>query len=224
VADDGALRRAYAAVSEGSPPHVDDPTWERLACGELSAEERERALDHAARCAACGRILRALTHLAREARAVDPEAPGALAVAVASPPRARWVWGALAAAAAVLAVVALGPRLAPPGAVRPSGLRGGGVDDRPVPSAPRDEQAVAPQAFSWQGLANARRYHVELLDAAGERLWLSPEVEGTALGWPESVPAAPGLYYWRVTATLEPRGQTRASPLVRFEIRPSADR
>jgi hypothetical protein len=210
--------------SQGSSRHVEDHAWERLACGELSAEERERALDHAARCATCGRILRALTHLARDARAVDPEAPGALAWAGASPPRARWVWGALATAAAVLAAVALGPRLTPPGAVRPSGLRGGGVDDRPVPSAPRDAQTLAPRAFTWQGRATARRYRVELLDAAGERLWLSPEVEGTALGWPGSVPAAAGLYYWRVTATLGPRGETSASPLVRFEIRPSAER
>jgi hypothetical protein len=225
VSDDAALREVYAAVSRGSPPHLEEGVWVRLACGELSAEERERALDHASRCAECGRILRALALLDREARAVDPAAPAALSARRAAPrARGRWVWAGLAAAAAVVVGVLARPTAAPPTAVEEVGVRSAAEGDRPVPTRPLDEQAAAPEAFSWEGLAGARGYRVELLDEAGEMLWRSEPVSGTTLRWPESVAPAPGRYYWRVVATLEERGETRASPLVSFEIRQAATR
>ena len=225
MADDRVLREAYAAVAGGSPPHLDEEAWERLACGELGADERERALGHVARCAECGRILRALTRLDREARAVDPTVPGVLSVPPGAPTRRRgWFWGGLAAAAAAVVAVGL---LARPLATPPAGLdaevRSGAQSDRPVPVAPRGTQAKAPEAFSWERRSGVRGYRVELLDEAGETLWRSEQVGGARLSWPESVPAAPGGYHWRVVAVLEERGETVASPLVSFQIRGSEE-
>jgi hypothetical protein len=225
VADDRALREAYAAVAGGSPPHLDDEAWEGLACGELEADQRERALGHVARCAECGRILRALTLLEREARAVDPTIPGVLSVLPGAPPRRRaWLWGGLAATAAAVAAVGLLARpVATPPAVPDSEVRSVAESGRPVPLAPRGAQAKAPEVFSWEQRSGVRGYRVELVDEAGETLWRSEEVGGARLSWPQSVPATPGGYHWRVVAVLEERGETVASPLVSFRIRGSEE-
>ena len=221
--DDGTLREAYEA-SEPTTPHVSEDRWERLACGELSLEERERALDHASRCFECGRILRALLVLEREARAIDPHVPAGLST-VSEPPRRRaFLWGAAAAAAAVAILWLTVPSFFSnfPESSPPDGeaLRSTGERERPVPRSPLAEVAGAPERFAWQGIATGRGYEVELLDEDAESLWKSGVVPGESVPWPEEVPPAPGRYYWRVVAILAERGEKIASPLVSFDLRP----
>jgi len=75
-ADVSDLRERYA---EAGPPagsaHLDETVWERLACGELTPFERERAFDHIAGCPDCGQVYRGVLMLQREASAFDPDAP-----------------------------------------------------------------------------------------------------------------------------------------------------
>jgi hypothetical protein len=215
--DDGTLREAFAAA-ETTAPHVGEEAWERLACGELSIEERERVLDHSSRCPPCGRVLRALVILENEAREFDPHVR----------PRSRMRRGALVAAAvAAAAAVAvwLGvpdsrTPLSDPSATGAGALRSGSESDRPMPRSPQGEVHGAPDGFSWDGTPGARSYRVELLDAEAESLWRSGEVAETKTSWPEDVPPEPGRYYWRVIATRSDRGETIASPLVSFEVHP----
>jgi hypothetical protein len=221
--DDGTLREAYEA-SEPTAPHVSEDCWERLACGELSLEERDRALDHASGCFECGRILRALLLLEREARAIDPLVPAGLSTFSERRRRRTFLWGAAAAAAAGAILWVTVPSYLPqfPESSSPHGeaLRSTGEWDRPVPRSPLAEVAGAPERFTWQGIATGRGYEVELLDADAESLWKSGVVSDESVPWPEEVPPEPGRYYWRVVAILAERGERIASPLVSFDLRP----
>lgn len=83
-------------------PHLDETTWERLALGELPAAEREAALAHVVRCAACAATWRGLLALGREARTFDrgvPRAAPSWRARVVHPPS----WQLLAASLLVAA-------------------------------------------------------------------------------------------------------------------------
>src|SRR5205807_10417408 len=72
--DDARLRALYAlrpAISE----HPSEADWERLLCGELGDDERERVQAHVVRCAECVRGQKALEEVSRQARAFDPDVP-----------------------------------------------------------------------------------------------------------------------------------------------------
>jgi hypothetical protein len=226
MVDDGILREALAS-GERTGPHVGEETWERLACGELSLEERERALDHASRCTPCGRVLRGLVLLEREAREFDPLVPAALSGAPEVrrwPPfrRAALVGAAAAAVAALVSIVVPSSRKPLPDSSAPGveALRSAGEPDRPVPRSPRDEVLGRPEGFSWDATPAARAYRVELLDSEGESLWRSGEMSETSVPWPDEVPPNPGRYYWRVIAILADRGEAVASRLVSFDLKP----
>jgi hypothetical protein len=221
--EDMTLRDAYAAA-ETTAPHVDEESWERLACGELSAEEREQAIDHASKCSECASVLRALLVLEREAHELDPLVPAGIAVTSPRPRGRNLMRGAIAVAAAVAAAtivwltVPLSSRVPQPPVPDPDTLRSVGESERPVPRSPLDEVARAPERFSWEGSADARAYEVELFDADGELIWESGEVVATSIPWPETHAPEPGRYYWRVVAIQTERGERRASPLVSFEL------
>jgi hypothetical protein len=221
--DDATLREAYQS-SDPAVPHVSDDCWERLACGELSLEERERALDHASACFECGRILRTLLLLEGEARAIDPLVPAGLSALPERRSRRAFLWGAAAAAAAgaILWLTVPWDSPAVPDSSSPAGgrLRSTGVSDRPVPRSPLAEVDGVPERFTWQGIASARGYEVELLDADAEPLWKSGVVTETSVSWPHEVLPGPGRYYWRVEAILAERGERTASPLVSFDLQP----
>jgi hypothetical protein len=108
---DADLRRQFAEMpAQGAC--LDDATWERLAARELTAFERERALEHVTTCAACRTIYRSLRTLDLEARRFDPGVPGGPQGAAETAfggidSRAAWL-GRRQLAAAVLAVVTIG--------------------------------------------------------------------------------------------------------------------
>lgn len=211
---DDELRAAYATLSAAAmEPHPDEALFERLACGELSADERLRLSDHVARCASCAGVWRGVQALRAEAERAAPRAR-----VLRFPARAGWAVGL--AAAAVLALAFLMPRGAGgPGAAPPptDTLRSSGAADAPLPVSPRGQLTRAAGLLRWQALPGARAYRVQVLAADGTPLWTSGETRAQELAWPAGIAVAPGRYYWQVVAVGDAR-EERASELVDFEI------
>ena len=220
--DDRRLRELYAGTTAlPRTDHPSDAEWEALALGELPPARREALADHATRCAECALVQRGLGMLARDAAAFDPGVPRAVAPRATAVP-ARWVYGGLAAAAAVVLVLLLpgrpGPQPGPPPSLDPVRSAPRAAPVALTPSGPLTE---APRAFRWQAIPDARRYRVELSSAEGDRLWTSPPLQGDTTPWPTDVPAAPGVYHWLVVALPEagrPLSSPAPSELVTFEI------
>ena len=55
--------------------HPDDAAWERLACGESTAVEREATMDHVSACGSCAALYRSVVRLHAEARRFDADVP-----------------------------------------------------------------------------------------------------------------------------------------------------
>ena len=235
--DDDRLRRLYALGASDSEPHLDADGWERLAGGEMESDDRQRALEHLTGCPECAPIYRGLSMLAEDAGAFDPGVPVdalvARSCAVSTPrtrrrPAPRLLWGALAAAAALVLFVALPTNF--PGdsidtveqteSVSPATdrLRATSQRRRPQPDVPVGTIMVPPVAFSWQGTPAAGAYRIELLSADAELLWSSEAIEETSSPWPDQVVAEPGRYYWRVLALPQAGGEPAASELVAFDL------
>ncbi len=107
---DDDLRRQFAAMPADGPC-LDDTTWERMAGQEMTAFERERALDHVTTCAACGTVYQALRTLETDARPFDPHLPAAplgTPSSRESPGTIRSWFEVPRLAAAVLALVTIG--------------------------------------------------------------------------------------------------------------------
>ena len=224
------LRRAYREIGPDGSGHLSDDQWEWLASDEMTPVEKEEALDHILTCSECSVVYRGVMAVRMEAHTFDPGAP--VPASGRRPARSgRWrglMVGLAAAAAVVVAVLVVRPRTVPrpaaPGGSQPITLRSAGRLSAPTPVAPLGVLSSAPGAFSWQPVPGARGYLVELLDGDGEPLWRSGEVTDVRVAWPETVPAAPGRYYWRVLAVPQSGGAPVASELVSFEIGLSASR
>ena len=130
------LRGLYTASAVPPGGHLLEEDWERLACGEMPAADRERSLDHVTRCAECARIYRGLDALAEGARSFDPGVPAALSRTLAFP--RGLLLGGLATAAA-LAAMLLWPATGPRGPATPPGdaFRGAAESLDPSPQTPR---------------------------------------------------------------------------------------
>lgn len=103
---DARLASAYAEGAAGPTVHPHDAAWERLACGELTADERRTMADHLGRCRQCLAVYRAVATVAADARVFDPDAPAAAAGIDAGSRRAmaasgRWQGATLAATLAL---------------------------------------------------------------------------------------------------------------------------
>lgn len=225
--DPGVLGRAYRMAAAGGSDHPPEGVWERLACGELSVEEREIVFDHVTTCETCGQSYRALSLLRLEAHAFDTGAPAPIPTATGLPhlfPRRFTVGGLAALAAAALLLIFLptaGDRDARDTGQRGvATLRSGSEEARPVPVEPVGRVKTLEGGFSWQAARPPETYVVELLDSDGEHLWTSPETTSTRLDWPQEVPRSAGHYYWRVTALPAKGGEPTVSKLVSFDLVP----
>lgn len=216
------LREAYerALAARGGP-------GERSACPAPEAilalvrragdEERRLAvLDHVMACPACRNefeLLRAIERAGEQA--TRGEAPagvgdGGAAGAGRVVGHIAWRrWVPLAAAAALVLVVALGPgrRLWEP---RAESVRGGGASLALV--APADAAATAERTvrFVWRSAPGAEHYTLELLTGGGT-LVLSRATPDTILTLPMSPALAPGDYRWWVTAAAADGSETRSA-------------
>ncbi|MFQ5525885.1 MAG: hypothetical protein ACE5GX_06440 [Thermoanaerobaculia bacterium] len=202
--------------------HPGEESWERLATGAVSGDERLAILDHVVACAECTRIYRALVVLEENAREIEPELPaGGLIIEPEKGRRfdSKTLFGGLALAAAaalVLLVRVPGPSPLPEGDREVTRAPGA---ERPVLLEP-GEGAAWTSAFRWQVLDGATGYRLELLDAVAEPLWAADVGTVVVLDWPAEVERRPGRHYWRVIAILG-SGTEVASELASFEVVPA---
>ncbi len=210
MSDEG-LRQAYTRALEARAPA------DRGACPAPEAilalvrrqgdeEQRLARLDHVMACAACRNefeLLRAIERAGAQAEQGETRTADTVAVG-AAPGRGvghiTWRrWAPIAAAAAVVLVLALGPgrRLWEPGT---EPVRGGGESVALVAPADAAMPSDAPLAFVWHRAPGAERYTLELLTGGGV-LALSRTTADTALTVPLPPNLAPGDYRWWVIAT-----------------------
>jgi hypothetical protein len=220
--DAGRIRDLYARLARPETAHVTEEAWERLALAEAGPEERQGIVDHVVRCLDCATVYRGLAELETEARGFDPGVPARPVLGQAGWQAGLRPWGFLGGVAAAAALVwALArPALAPAPAVVSSPVMRGAEAARPRPLSPLGRQAAPPAAFSWEAVAGARAYQVQLFGASGAPMWTSGEVAGTRVSWPVGMRMKLGTFYWQVLAI--PAGgraaDAVASPMVSFEI------
>ncbi len=200
MSDDG-LRAAYVRALATREPA------QRAACPSPDAilavvrragreDERLAVLDHVMACPACRNefeLLRAIERAGEQAVAAEAKAPGRVVGHI------RWrQWAPLAAAAAILLAVALGPgrslwqRPAEP-------VRGGGVALGLIAPAEAAAPTGSAVAFLWHSVPGAEGYTLELLTSGGQ-VALSRTTADTALtvALPPTMP--PGDYTWWVSS------------------------
>jgi hypothetical protein len=213
-------------LAEGLRAGAACPETERLVmavAGELPAAERERLLAHAAACPACAAELELARGFERAPEAeetadvawiveqVERRRREQAPVAKVLPMRPRRAagapgrWTAWAAAAALALAVGLsfwavrdggGPGL--PDRSYQDALRGGSI----AWTTPLGTLAAAPSEISWEPVAGAASYRVEILDVAGR-----PVLDAT-----------PGAPEWNLTAA----ERTRLETFVLYRVRVSA--
>ena len=165
--------------------------------GTLDPMERERVEAHLADCAECTSEVVETSRLRRRDRA--------------SP---RWL-GVAAAAAAIIGVVIVGPRIIPRRAQAPT-IRGTPSELTVSPVAPADDVTLqAFPEFTWHPLTGATAYHVAVTRATGDSVWDITTRDTTAR--PTVSEIEPGLFYWYVDALLED-GRSIAGGVHRFRI------
>lgn len=203
--------------------HLADAMWERLACGDLTSFERERALAHVTACKNCTAVHRALLALEDEARAFDPNVPAsAAAPAAAIATRwARWVLTVGVAAAAVAVAVLLRPDVAPGGGGPASSthdvLRAGSTAVSVTLLRPADGAVLDAGGFAWSPVREADAYRVQVNAADGQVIWESPLVTASEVRVPAGVTIPPGTHFWHVTA-LHAGELLGTSPLSRVSV------
>ncbi len=218
MSDEG-LQQAYARALASRAP------GDRAACPTPEAilglvqrqgdeEQRLSVLDHVMACAACRQEFELLRAIQRAGVQAATEARTPETVAVGGAPgrvvgHIRWRgWAPIAAAAAVVLVLALGPgrRLWQPGA---EPVRGGGESLALVAPADAAMPSGAPLAFVWHRVPGAERYTLELLTGGGV-LALSRTTTDTTLTLSLPPNLAPGDYRWWVIATAGDGSETRS--------------
>jgi hypothetical protein len=169
--------------------------------GTLSGRLRERITRHLADCEECTAELVAVNRLRRPSRAP-----------------VRWV--AAAAAAAVGAVLLLGPGLMR----RPSA-------DEPLVRGTESSivvRAVQPlegaelhgrATFAWHGVPRATAYRVSVSRPDGDSVWATTTRDTTINASEDLLRAGPGSYYWYVDALLED-GHSVTGPAHEFRLGP----
>ena len=206
-------RRDLPASSDS--PHLDDDTLERLASGELDADQQTRVRAHANACPPCAALVRGVTLLQAGAHQFDPGAPRER---LAMSGRA-WIPIGIAAALALAVLVPMTIARLRPGTDPQSGTREA-QGDVPVPIEPTGQLADMPTRFEWRPFRGARAYDLRLFREDGTLLW-EARAAGTSIERRADLQLPPGRYYWQVRALLEENdGNTPAeSSLTPFEIR-----
>jgi hypothetical protein len=175
---------------------------------------RERAIDHAARCAACAEELRL---------ALDLE-PWARRAGRAVGPRSLPAWLPVAAALLLALGAVLWVRTSrPPREAEPR--RGMSETAPAVRPSDGESLAAAPEALSWQALPGARAYSVELFDAESTPIWSSGRLDAARAELPAEIRSkisAGGEFFWRITVFEE--SERRELPLSRFRVSPPSGR
>lgn len=169
-------------------------------------DDRTRIVGHLAGCSLCAsRYADALRAAPLEAVEADDvsgfAAAGYRAANEAAGSGTRWRWIAAVAAAAVVALAVLVPKLMPP---PDTGLRFRGTQLHAL--APAGATA-GPLEFTWSSAIEAPRYRVEM--GTGSQTLYATESTGSPVRAPESIGRAlqPGTDYWWTVTALDASGQ-----------------
>jgi hypothetical protein len=168
-----------------SGPHLDVEQVVGYLENRLPDGERRRAEAHVAECGECAAEIVAVSRVHRQ------------------PGRTRRWLGAVAAAAAVVALALAGPRLASHSPGTPeSPVRGAdAVGVSTVSPLDGGEIRGAPE-FIWHAVPGASVYRITISRADGDSVW-SATVRDTTVSPPATaVIAGPDPYYWYVDALL----------------------
>lgn len=183
--------------------HLSEGTIAAFVDGMLDAAARERAEFHLAACAECRAELVATTGVVHELR----QRRGG---------RSGWVFGAVAAAVAAVALFTVaGPPPAPPhpgdgrGIERLAGDRGGAMTIiAPVEGATVDPASLE---FAWAE-ENDASYRLTLTDESGGTVWESNTLQ-TAVRLPPDLSLPAGeRFYWYVDALRADGSSTSSGP------------
>jgi predicted anti-sigma-YlaC factor YlaD len=179
--------------------HLDPHEVAAYLSGTSEPVARARVEAHLADCEQCTAELVAVRRLHRGA------------------PRGRSWLGAAAAAAAVIAVVLIGPRLGERPAVTPP-VRGDSTSTV-VSLSPRNGATLVTPVFAWRPVAGATAYRITITRADGDSVWAA-SVRDTSVRVPDGalVPAPDG-YFWYVDALLAD-GRSIAGSAHEFRLGP----
>lgn len=212
---DARLRDLYARGLHTPHERRECPTPEAMLAlvrGEGDEEQRLASLDHVMACAECSRefeLLRALDRAdAEDASGVVPRPTRVTPMRRSSPWRR---YAPLAIAATIL--VAVGVQLAGRDAGRDV-MRGDPATVALV-SPPTEVLFGVPVEFTWRRVADALRYELEVLDAAGNVTHAATTADTTATVSGATLP--PGDYRWWVRAATGV-GDQRASEMRRLRV------
>jgi hypothetical protein len=206
VVTEARLRELYARKLSARPAgRTVCPSPEALQAlvrREGAEELRLRTLDHVMSCSDCRAdydLLRSIDGAGRQLGATGRTS--------------RRVWMMpVALAATLLVAVGLG-RLAFKSSSGDELVRSG--EERgavTLLSPPTEAQVGMPVLFAWRPVADARRYHLEVLNASGE-VALEAETTDTSITSDMARRLAPGDYQWWVNALVSPASR-------RSELRP----
>jgi len=183
-----------------SPGHLDPHEVASYLSGTSEPVARARIEAHLADCEQCTAELVAVRQLHRGA------------------PRGRRWLGAAAAAAAVIAVVLIGPRLGSRPA-ETSPVRGEDSISAVVSLSPRDGAALVTPVFAWRPVAGATAYRIAITRADGDSVWAA-SIRDTTVRVPDGVLVpAPDGYFWYVDALLAD-GRSVAGTAHEFRLGP----
>src|SRR6185503_16225931 len=186
------------------PPsdHVDPHEVVGYIEATLPPAERARVEAHLSVCEDCTSELVAVSRLRRRA------------------PRLALRLGLVAAAAAVAAVVLLGPRPGRPPAVGELPVRGDGAPTAVGIVAPAEEATLreAP-VFTWRTLPGATAYRISISRADGDSLWAATVSDTTVRLPVGAVLPSRDPYYWYVDVLL-PDGRSIAGTAHQFRLGP----
>lgn len=222
-----ALRAALRQSRTGEDAdHLTEDQWERFACDELAADERQAALDHILECPLCTDTYRAVQMLRSEAAEFDEDAPAPVVALTKRADRLRFPWrglGLLAMAATVLLAVVLPLRRGhePIGDHGVMVVRDAGGEAAVIPVSPLDSVAWRSEddvLMEWRMTESPASAAVEILDADGELIWTGPNTTSTEVWWPTEDIPGPGRYYWRVLIR-DGSAVGSASELAAFDLR-----
>jgi anti-sigma factor RsiW len=162
--------------------HLDSHEVATYLTGAADPATRSRIEAHLADCEDCTAELVAVRRLHR------PAAPTGGRIALG------------AAAAAVIAMVLVGPRLGGRHAHEPPPLRGDSAADAVAAIAPPDGATLSgTPTLVWRSLRDATAFRVAVTSETGDSIWAAV-VADTSVTPPAGVLAKAGLYYWYVDA------------------------
>ena len=182
--------------------HLDPHEVTAYLGGGLAPAEKGRLEAHLADCDECAEELVAVARLGS-----------------ARPARPRWLGIAAAAAAAVIALALVGPRVVrdAPDTVPP--VRGDTSATLALAAPADGAELDRPPLFAWHPVPGAAAYRISVTLADGDSVWAATTSDTTARAPEALLPPRPDGYYWYVDVLLADGRSLGGTPR-RFRLLP----